>query len=425
MTSVAPGCRVVVGGWYGAANLGDEMVLGAFLEWIREAGGIPTVISVNPHYTRAMHGADAVGYNDLAAIVEAIAAADLFLLGGGGLFQDYDVFDAESLARFPAGNVSQFAQFLLLGDELGARTAVLAQGVGPLRGAQARAIAADVFRRAGTVSVRDEESAALLRAIGVERPVVVAPDPAWTLRTAPDPPASRYPALAGRPVLALVVRDWPFDRAWEDAFVATMDASFPRDWACLWVDFSRVPDATLARPLYDEIAPRLTARLPGLTHAIWDGLGLQDAAALIAGSDALLAMRLHGVLLGHLAGLPVIALEYDGKVQALGDALRIPAALRMPLERIAERLPAALQMVCGRERSNAHRVGAELRTRLADDALAHRSLLWEAMADAARASHGRATVRDSLLAGWTSGVDDEAKTRIVAALVGRLRRLGR
>ena len=30
------------------------MILGAFLEWIREADGVPTVISVNPHYTRGM-----------------------------------------------------------------------------------------------------------------------------------------------------------------------------------------------------------------------------------------------------------------------------------------------------------------------------------------------------------------------------------
>lgn len=423
MTAVVPGCRVVIGGWYGAANLGDEMILDAFLAWIREAGGVPTVISVNPHYTRGMQNVDAVGYNDLPAIVEAVAGADLLLLGGGGLFQDYDVFDAHSLTRFPAANVSQFAQFLFLADELGVDTAVLAQGVGPLRGADARAITADVFQRAGTSSVRDAESAALLRAIGVERPVAIAPDPAWTLRTTPVAPASRYPALADRRVMALVVRDWPFDRAWEDAFVAAFADACPRDWGCLWIDFSRVPDAVLERPLYDEIAPRLAARLPGLTHVIWDGLRLQDAAALIAGSDALIAMRLHGVLLGHLAAIPVVALEYDGKVQALGDALGAPATLRMPLERIAERLPDALRAVCRRDRRTEYRVDAGTRARLADDALAHRSLLWQAMAAAPRAK-GRGAQRASLLAEWMSGEDDDARRRITAALVGRLRRVG-
>jgi polysaccharide pyruvyl transferase CsaB len=423
VTAVVPGRRVVIGGWYGAANLGDEMILGAFLEWIREADGVPTVISVNPHYTRGMHDVNAVGYNDLPAIVEAVAAADLLLLGGGGLFQDYDVFDARSLARFPAANVSQFAQFLFLADELGVDTAVLAQGVGPLRGDEARAVAAEVFQRAGTSSVRDEESALLLRAIAVERPVAIAPDPAWTLRTTPIEPASRYPALAGRPVMALVLRDWPFDRRWEDAFVAAYDDALPRDWGCLWLDFSRAPDAVLERPLYDEIAPRLAARLPRLTHVVWDGMRLQDAAALIAGSDALIAMRLHGVLLGHLAALPVVALEYDGKVKALGDALGVPAALRMPLEEIAERLPDALRAVCGSERRSVYRLDAGTRARLADDALAHRALLWQAMAAAPRASRKRAR-RESLLAGWMSGEDDDARRRIVAALVGRLRRVG-
>ena len=117
--------RVVLGGWYGAANLGDELLLGIIATWVREAGGVPVAISNHPPYTSAAHGIEAVGYGDLPAIVEAMAGADLFVLGGGGLFQDYDVFDLATLARFPAYTVSQYAQFLLLADELGLPTLAL------------------------------------------------------------------------------------------------------------------------------------------------------------------------------------------------------------------------------------------------------------------------------------------------------------
>ena len=33
--------RVVIGGWYGAANLGDELLLRVIADWVHEAGGRP------------------------------------------------------------------------------------------------------------------------------------------------------------------------------------------------------------------------------------------------------------------------------------------------------------------------------------------------------------------------------------------------
>src|SRR5688572_16241615 len=231
-------CRVALGGWYGAANLGDELILSTFVDWVREAGGVPSVISVHPAFTKAMLGVGTASYTDLAEVVEAIAQADLLVLGGGGLFQNYDAFDRASLARFPARNVSQFAQFFYLAEEIGADTAVLAQGVGPLRTSDAREITADVFTRAGTASVRDGESALLLRSIGVERIVPIASDPAWRFRM-PSPSsdlAGRFPQLAGLRVLAVVVRDWPFDDHWGAAFVSALREALPAGWGCLWLD---------------------------------------------------------------------------------------------------------------------------------------------------------------------------------------------
>ncbi len=416
--------RVVLAGWYGAANLGDELILAVFVDWVREAGATPVVISVNPHFTTAVFGTEAVVYTDLPAIVETMADADLVVLGGGGLFQDYDAFDVPSLERFPARNVSQFAQFFYLARELGLPAAVLGQGVGPLRGADARAITADVFNRAQASSVRDDESAALLRTIGVSRPVRVAPDPAWSFPVGePIAPAARFSALANQRVIAMVVRDWPFDRSWETQFVAALRASLPLDWALLWLDFTRVPDASATRPQHDEIAHRLIPQLPGFTHAVWEGMRLEEAAGLIAGSDALITMRLHGALLGHLAGVPVAALEYDGKVRALGDDLGVPLVQRMPLDAIAQRLPAAVRCVTEGQPTAPFRLDATKRARLAEAALAHRALLRDTMVALPRAPVLE-QLSAPLLPGWVAEGDADGRRRVVAALVRRLRRVG-
>lgn len=420
-----PPLRVVLGGWYGAANLGDELLLAVIAGWVRDAGGIPVAISNHPTATRAAHGVEAVGYGDLAAIVETLAAADLFVLGGGGLFQDYDAFDAASLERFPSYNVSQYAQFLLLADELGLPALALAQGVGPLRGEEGRAIAADIFTRAGAASVRDRESLALLRAIGVTRDVVLAPDPGWTWQPAARPGATlpqRYPALAGQRVMAMILRDWPFDPAWEQACAESLRNSVPAGWAMLWLDFNRPPGGTASG--YSEIARRMVATLADdRTHVIWEGELLDEAALLLAQCDACIAMRLHGVLLASAAHLPAIAIEYDGKVAALCDEIGLPAQQRVDLPALRTRLPVAVAALTGPHAEESFRLGADAVAGLGERALAHRDVLWRAMAGARDAGprERAGTGERSWLARWLGHAPD-ATPRVVAALTARLRR---
>ena len=410
--------RVLLGGWYGAANLGDELVFATFVRWLREAGAQPQAISVHPRLTEREFGVPAVGYGDLPTIVEAMVEADRFVLGGGGLFQDYEPFDRASLARFPAYNVAQFAQFARLAAELGVPVAALAQGVGPLAGDEARAIAAEVFTLADVVSVRDEASASVLRDLGVVRETPVAPDPGWTYRSVPRATLAHFPSLRGRSVLAVVVRDWPFDRRWEEPFVAALADALPPSWACLWLDFARLPDATGECAANDEIAGRLAARIPGRVHAIWRGMRLDEAAGLLAGCDAAVAMRLHAVLLAHAAGLPVIALEYDDKVRALGDDAGAPASMRMPLGDVAQRFPAALALVGS---GAAPRLAADRRGELAARALAHRDLLLRALALPACAPR---IALPALLPGWREGLATQARARVDAALARRRGRVG-
>ena len=137
-----------------------------------------------------------------------------------------------------------YAQHFYAATELGVPAVVLGQGVGPLGGAGPRRVTADVFRRAQSASVRDQASAALLRSIGVDREIVVAPDPAWSFRGQPllaGDLVQRWPSLQGKRLLAVVLRDWPYRPGWEDQLVAALHGALPPDWACVWLDFTRTP----------------------------------------------------------------------------------------------------------------------------------------------------------------------------------------
>ncbi|MEO6928095.1 MAG: polysaccharide pyruvyl transferase family protein [Casimicrobiaceae bacterium] len=415
--------RVVMVGNYGSLNLGDELLLSVISGWVKEAGGTVIAVSVSPDETRATHGVDAVSYGDLPAIVETFASADLLVLGGGGLFQDYDALDAEAVGRFPAYEATQFAQYAYLAETLGVPRVALAQGVGPLRSENSRALARDVYQRMSSISLRDAHSAAILQDIGVAGRPLVAPDPGWSW-LGEEPPArpldNEYPALKGRKVLAVVVRDWAFEEHWEDKFVQALGTALADDWACLWIDFFRSPLPIGSPQPESVIARRLIDRLgTAAQHVIWTGTTIGQAYAAIKQCDAALAMRMHALLMAHRAGVPAIALEYDEKVRAMNADLGMPASQRLNLGEIEHALVPALEIVTGSNRSHAFRVSSRVACELSRAALKHRDLLWEAMSATKKTAPVAGVGQRRWLTEWHSDLRPSVR-RIMGSMEARL-----
>src|SRR2546423_1910393 len=91
--------RVLIAGYYGFGNTGDEAILAAMLDELRALDPelVLLVISGNPLGTAAAHGVESIDWTDLASIIRAAEEADLILLGGGGVFHDYWGFDPDML----------------------------------------------------------------------------------------------------------------------------------------------------------------------------------------------------------------------------------------------------------------------------------------------------------------------------------------
>ena len=414
--------NVVLIGNFGAVNLGDEILLSTVARWVADGGDTPIAISTLPDHTRSAHALESAFYADAAAIVEAIADADLVVLAGGGLFQDYDEIDRDALQRFPAFGVTQFGQYVYLAEALGVPCIALAQGVGPLRSEGAQGLVADVLTRVSACSVRDTDSAALLERIGVRTTPLVAPDPGWAWTPRPVPPYAMPPALAGYKVLAVNVRDWAFAPGWEDALGTVLARALPAHWGILWMDFYvPPPGVTVVR---DAAAHRVLAAMSahGSTpaHAFWGGTTADEALAAVGTCDAALTMRLHAALLAHRARRPTVALEYDGKVAALDAGIGMPDWQRVPLDEIATRLPTALAQLTGDTGSAFRMTTAEVeRQGLA--ALAHRELLHKALARIPARELGSREGETQWLSAWWP--QDDAAQRVLRALGNRVRRL--
>ncbi len=326
-----PTNRVLIAGYYGHGNLGDEAILHVLLEELRRL--LPdlraTVVSGEPEATSETYDVQAVHERDVPALIDAAEAADLILVGGGGLFHDYQgVDEATLLSRWHWG-LTLFAAFPVLATIFRKPLMLAAVGVGPLRSEAGRRYTRLAFDRADAATVRDAGSRALVGEIGADATrVEVTADPAFVLQ-APSrregrDALDRLGVPAGRPVVAVALRHWDVgvrSEAWQAHVAAALDQIVDaHDAVTVFLCFQARAEHGLGD---DAVAERLRSVMRHGDRAVvaepaFDACQVQ---ALIAGADVVLGMRLHAVILAGNAGVPMVALAYDRKVTAVMERL--------------------------------------------------------------------------------------------------------
>jgi len=282
---------ILLAGYYGHGNAGDELIL-------RLLHGALSSVPAEVRYVagpRPSWPGDVRRGNPLA-MARAFRAARALVVGGGELFQTRT--SRLSLAAYLMGPAAFFLQrkpFWVFGV-----------GVDPDLPAPALRATAAVLRRARGVWVRDAASQAALARHGVASARME--DTVWAL---PAPAATPAPGGVRRRVL------------WIPRFPDGRETA--RRLAPLLDGLPDVEHALL--PLHaahdDVFLEELRARLRAPT-ALWRADDPEGLPGVVAGADVVVSMRYHGLVLASLAGRPAVALAAHGKVAELATALGAP-----------------------------------------------------------------------------------------------------
>jgi len=327
---------ILIGGYYGAGNVGDEAILVSMLGELRlQSAHLPDlsfiVLSWNPEKTSAELGVQAIHWQDVSALVEAALRSDLIILGGGGIFHDYWGLDPETYLRKGSRDITAFGSLPLLAHLLGIPCMIYAVGVGPFQTDLARQHTRLAFERCQVATVRDEESLEYLRGTGFDfhapggPQVLVLPDPVFTLPTSPleemgvTDYLDRLHIDGETPLLGVSLRYWDLECPPEEwrPFIANGLWEFldhNRQAHVLTIPFQvlhatpHTNDAIVLKKLADLIA------LPGRVHTIEEPLTPAFVQALIKRCRVIVGMRLHSAIMGMNVGTPVVALSYAPKV---------------------------------------------------------------------------------------------------------------
>ena len=316
--------HILIAGYYGYHNTGDEAILTSMLSGIR--GPRPesevTVLSYDPEWTSRTYSVNSISCLDVDLIRRGIQAADVVIIGGGGLFHDYWGVDPHLLLTQSHSGIIYYAGVGLLSSLYNKPLILYGVGVGPLLSEDGRNFTRALFDLATFTTVRDVYSRDVLDSIGQDTSQVrIVPDPAVGIHRTDGRRIKEILQQEGiiekRPLLGVSLRNWKIgvsQETWEREVAASLDLFLTdQGGTALFIPFQKLEgelesdEASAGRVVrLMETSPR-TAILKGRYSP-------GEIAGLIAYCDLFIGMRFHSILLSLMGEVPAVAIGYDPKV---------------------------------------------------------------------------------------------------------------
>jgi polysaccharide pyruvyl transferase CsaB len=307
------GETVVLSGYYGFDNAGDEAVLYSIIKELRRLKPELKIIvlSNNPVKTKFTFGVEAVTRWHLPSVVSVIREASLLISGGGSLLQD--VTGPKSIIYYLG--VVGIAQAMRV------PTFFYSQGIGPVTGLLGKKLIPLVADRVDKITVRDNQSARLLESLGVTKPkVIITPDPVLGI----DPEGvnlSRGEKLLG-PLgegslgrIGLTLRDWPGMEELLPSLAKWCNDCASQGWEIVIMPFHLPEDRVLGERLLNIMAQERNFSQEKCV-ILEGGYLTEEYLSIIGNLDFLISMRLHGLIMAGVMGVPMAGISYDPKVDA-------------------------------------------------------------------------------------------------------------
>ncbi len=313
---VIPPRQVLMSGYYGFSNAGDDAILQSIRDSLTMDGEniALTVLSNNPEQTSNRYSLKAVPRFNLPALWRALGRCDVLLSGGGSLLQDHT----------STRSLLYYLSVMSLARLRGKKVMLYANGIGPVTRPANRRRVKHAVNKADVITLRDNNSRLELEAMGVTRPDLhVTADPVFSMQWAEDGRVDEILQTAGlspdQPFTVISVRSW-----------SGMN-DFPAQLAKVCDHLHRVHGQTcvfvLMQPHRDrDISRQIMAQMQTPALLLDQPLTPGEIMGVIARSRLCLAMRLHTLIFAARTCVPLAGLVYDPKVSSYLAELDMPCA---------------------------------------------------------------------------------------------------
>ena len=299
--------EILISGYYGFKNSGDDALLAAIIQDLKRYKESPNIVvlSANPAETREIYRVKAINRFNLLKILKHMKNAEMLISGGGTLIQD----------RTSTKSLMYYLAVISLALKKHLKVMLYSNGIGPLEKPNNIKKTRKILDRVDLITLRDERSLNTLKEIGVEnKNVIVTADPALELDIADEARGRDILKRAGVPegkkLLGVSVRRWK-----------TTDSEFEDNiaWVC---DY-----ASECYGFHTVLLPMQTSRdmasLQNIKRAmkhdatiIDERCNVGDTMSVMKCFDLCIGMRLHTLIYAVINSIPLIGLVYDPKISS-------------------------------------------------------------------------------------------------------------
>jgi len=292
--------RFVLSGYFGFKNFGDEAILSVLVQKLKSLGHRITVISSDPEYTmgKFKHIRSVYTFN-LSDITGAIYKSDYLISGGGSLLQD-----ATSLK-----SLIYYLFIIFTGLIFGKKVIIFAQGIGPVNNPAGRALTGFLLKHCTYVSVRDQKSYEFLKKYGIEADILC--DPVFSTKIEP---------AAKTKTVAIQLRDC---KAMNEDFIDRLAQKVSQEFSDYVIEifpFQKTLDFEVSK----KFERALNLLNSDIKTTVFDNLTDEEITDRISRCEYMIAMRFHAIIIGLLAGVKTLAIDYDIKIEKIAAEFNLP-----------------------------------------------------------------------------------------------------
>ena len=359
---------VVISGYYGFHNSGDDSILSAIIAGLRNrCPNIEiTVLSKVPEETAKLYNVKSIDRFSYIDIFKELRRTKLLISGGGSLIQD--VTSSKSLYYY--------LMIMGLAKLCGAKVMLYANGIGPVTKARNLRSVKRVINKVDMITLREKSSRQELEdIIDPKTPVFVTADPVFALENGDEKAVADAILKSGIPdgkdFFVIAVREWKKN----DEKLKEKIADFAER---VYEKHGLVPMVVAMQDVFDKGISEEIANLIKVPCGVLEpGLSPKVILGVVGKAKLVLGMRLHTLIYAAKNCVPAIALDYDPKVNAVVDTLEHSFVMEVEdidveklvsfADEIMENHEQLRQVLC--EKSSQYRVLADKNTEMAIDLL--------------------------------------------------------
>ena len=300
--------EILISGYYGFKNSGDDALLMAIINDLKKHKESPNIVvlSSNPQETMKQYRVKAINRLNPFMIRKHMKKAGLLISGGGTLIQD--ATSTQSLIYY--------LQVIKTAIKHNVKVMLYSNGIGPLNGKMNIKRAKKVLNKVDLITLRDPDAWDSLHEIGVDKPLtLVTADPVFALDVADKERGFELLKETGvkggtdRIIGVSVRKSHGMVQECEQKIARVCDYAV-RKYGCKIVF---VP----MQPSRDEgISRSIMAKMKNRSSIIDKRLNVRDMISVVSSFDLCIGMRLHSLIYAASNNVPIIGLSYDPKIKS-------------------------------------------------------------------------------------------------------------